>query len=153
MQRQSQSIRRGRCDLRPIPAQFLPDSCRPISVDFLLICFGQTFWTDWSVLWQGHPGGLLRNISALTQVWVKPQPAGKVAVLIINAQNATVNASVTLAELNVSASGVSVRDVWRKQELGQASGAVVAEVGPTDSQFLLLTPLSEKIKTDDEGKR
>ena len=94
--------------------------------------------------WAGHPGGLLRNISALTQaqIWVKPQPAGKVAVLIINAQNASMNASVTLAELNMSAPGVSVRDVWRKQELGQVSRVVEAEVGPTDSQFLLLTPLS-----------
>ena len=95
--------------------------------------------------WSGHPGALLRNISNNVQVWHKPQPNSTMAVLVINAQNSSVNATITLAELNMTGS-CAVRDVWRHQDLGQATTAVTTEVGPTGSQFLLLAPL----KTDDD---
>ena len=88
----------------------------------------------------GHPGTLLRNISNDVQIWHKPQPNSSVAVLVINAHTNSVNATVTLAELNMSES-CTVRDVWQHQDLGQATRTVSTLVGPTDSQFLLLAPL------------
>jgi alpha-galactosidase len=95
--------------------------------------------------WSGHPGTLLRNISNGVQIWHKPQPNGTMAVLVINALNSSVNATITLAELNMTgSSSCAVRDVWRHQDLGHAISAVSTEVGPTDSQFLLLAPLKTK---------
>ena len=99
--------------------------------------------------WSGHSGTLLRNISSDVQVWYKPQPNSTVAVLVINAQNNSINATVALAELNMTGS-CAVRDVWRHQDLGQATTAVSTEVGPTDSQFLLLAPLNRVLKSDDD---
>ena len=63
----------------------------------------------------------------------------------LNALNSSVNATITLAELNMTgSSSCAVRDVWRHQDLGHAISAVSTEVGPTDSQFLLLAPLKTK---------
>ena len=90
--------------------------------------------------WSGYPGTLLRNISNDVQIWHKPQPNSTMAVLVINARNSSVNATFTLAELNMTGP-CDVRDVWRHQDIGQATSAVSTEVGPTDSEFLLLTPL------------
>ena len=91
--------------------------------------------------WSGHPGTLLRNISNGVQIWHKPQPNSTMAVLVINAQNSRVNATITLAELNMTGP-CAVRDVWRHQDIGQATSVVSTEVGPTDSKFMLLTPLT-----------
>ena len=61
-------------------------------------------------------------------------------MLVINAQKKnSVNATVTLAELNITTGSCNVRDVWRHRDLGEATSTISIEVGPTDSQFLLLT--------------
>ena len=48
------------------------------------------------------------NSPTAVQVWAKPQPNGAVAVLFINSLSQTVNANVTLKELNITASSAKV---------------------------------------------
>lgn len=95
--------------------------------------------------WVGHPGTLLRNISSNgngAQLWHKPQPNSTIAVLVINSQSSTISTNITLAELNMTSSSCTIRNVWQRKDMGQATNAVSIEVAPLDSQFLLLSPLA-----------
>ena len=79
------------------------------------------------------------------QVWVKPQPKGALAVYIVNPATAgkAVAVSVDFGTLGLpkGTTAVAVRDVWSRQNIGDASGGVLkATVEPLDSAFLLLTP-------------
>eukprot|EP00937_MAST-01D_sp_MAST-1D-sp2_P005381 g5381.t1 len=75
------------------------------------------------------------------QVWAKPQPGGKAAVLIINNSPATVNVDVDLAQARVNATEAAVRDIWAHKDLASTEGGVYkAIVGAYDSAFVMLAP-------------
>jgi hypothetical protein len=81
---------------------------------------------------------------AAAQVWVKPQPAGKLAVYVVNPSPSgqAVTIKVDFATLGLSsAKAASVRDLWSRQDIGDTNGAqLTATVEPLDSAFMLLTP-------------
>ena len=76
------------------------------------------------------------------QVWVKPQPAGALAVYVVNSNPTGKAASITvpLAKLGLSVATVHVRDIWSRQDVGQAARALRVSVAPLDSAFLMLSP-------------
>jgi len=94
--------------------------------------------------WAGHPGTFLRNATSAVQVWVKPQPNNAMAILFINPLGTNITANVSLAELNMTAS-CSVRDVWQRRNVGQAVSVIATSIGPTDSQFLLISNCSSSM--------
>ena len=94
---------------------------------------GRKCWAVWRYPAQGYE----------VQTWVKPQPGGAMAVLMVNS-NTTAAAKVRLqlSALNMTAGKVRVRDIWAHSDNGTASGVLEAEVPPADSHFLLLRPAS-----------
>ena len=87
-----------------------------------------------------------KTTDAQIQVWAKPQPAGKLAVYVVNPSPSGKAAAVTVdfATLGLppTVTGASVRDVWSRQEVGPTAGASLKlTVEPLDSAFVLLTPL------------
>jgi hypothetical protein len=92
------------------------------------------------------------------QVWAKPQPGGKLAVLIVNVCDAEHCAAggelssltVPLLELyhkdlypsGPPAGGVTVRDLWAHADREEASTSIeVKDIAPHGGQMLLLTPM------------
>jgi alpha-galactosidase len=81
--------------------------------------------------WAGHPGALVHNWSCpaapqvsplgagCLQLWAKPLPGGKTAVLLLNTKSSPDNATVELAWLGLkrTAGAVTVRDVWQRRDL------------------------------------
>ena len=82
--------------------------------------------------------------AAAAQVWAKPQPAGRLAVYVVNPSptGGAAIVRVDLATLGLGAAKTaSVRDLWSRQDIGDTVGAqLTAKVEPLDSAFLLLTP-------------
>ena len=78
------------------------------------------------------------------QVWVKPQPAGTLAVYVVNPTPNGTDVAVDFVTLGLGAkvTGVSVRDLWARKDVGSAKGMLTARVPAMDSAFLLLTPQS-----------
>jgi hypothetical protein len=84
---------------------------------------------------------------AALQLWAKPQPKGAVAVHLINnhQSNTYTDVEVSLAEIGIEKSAIaaSARDIWARKSLPDVKGGVLKlTVGPRDSAFVLLTPLS-----------
>mmetsp|Transcript_42271 Transcript_42271/g.116922 ORF Transcript_42271/g.116922 Transcript_42271/m.116922 type:complete len:993 (-) Transcript_42271:2191-5169(-) len=119
-----------------------------------------------SQTWGGHPGWRLkgwtpdgssqigyrwRNLDSehvftanwplhVMQVWVKPLPQGRVAVLIINAdQDSEHTYSFKLTEINFRGP-VSVRDIWGRKDRGFATVNVEGVVPALSSDFIVLAP-------------
>ena len=88
--------------------------------------------------------------AAAAQVWVKPQPAGKMAIYIVNPSPTGQATSIKVDFATIGLGGAkaaSVRDIWSQQDIGVTDGAqLTANVEPLDSVFLLLTPSAPSIK-------
>lgn len=89
------------------------------------------------------------------QLWVKPQPGGAVAMLIINNTPQQQTPSVPLdaatllghattqhasAAATAAAGQWKVRGIWEREDVGMAAGTFSPQVPPYDSGFYLLTP-------------
>ena len=105
--------------------------------------------------WAGHPGRIVAEGGgggggAAWQAWAKPVSLsdGAQAVLVLNAGDAPVNASLPLARLNLSTTTpCGARDVWARADLADVDGSWdVRDLGPHDSRFVVLTPKT-KTKT------
>ena len=90
------------------------------------------------------PGGNTpHQLTDQVQLWAKPQPAGAMAVLVINsAVGSNVTAVVNFAELNMTDTRkVDARDIWARKDIATAvSGSITVDVPAQDSAFILLTP-------------
>ena len=87
------------------------------------------------------------------QVWAKPQPSGRVAVLVINSnQDSVRNATVELSKLNLTGT-VHVRSIWDHTDKGTVTDALTTgAIPPADSRFYLLSPsFWKKVKSKKEG--
>ena len=83
------------------------------------------------------------------QLWAKPQPAGAVAVLILNngaPGSANTTATFTLDEIRFEGTaGGSVLDIWADKTMPLAANArsfTSDAFGPHDSRFYLIKPSS-----------
>ena len=77
------------------------------------------------------------------QLWVKPQPSGAVAALVINNSPAPATVSIDFArDLGMQAAAqVRVRDIWERADMGVFASSFTGHVPPFDSGFHLFTPL------------
>merc|ERR1711865_251027 len=83
----------------------------------------------------------LGGVFGLGQVWAKPQPNGALAALLINHGSSSIqNHSITLRQLNLTASEYDVRDIWTQKNLGSISSELTMSAQPYDSAFVLLSP-------------
>ena len=75
------------------------------------------------------------------QIFIKPQPSGKVAVLFLNgaALNATASTfNITLSDVGLSGT-VAVRDIWKRADLAKVTGTFTTDaIAPHDSRFYVL---------------
>ena len=87
------------------------------------------------------------------QLWAKPQPAGRVAVLLINnspqAQHPSIalDAATLLGPTATAAAAAAakdsswrVRNIWEREDVGGFTGSFTPAVPAYDSGFYLLTP-------------
>ena len=59
------------------------------------------------------PGGGAAGGVETLQMWAKPMPSKAMAVLVINTVDAVPqDVDISLADLNITASSASVRDIW-----------------------------------------
>ena len=79
----------------------------------------------------------------LGQVWCKAQPAGAVAVWVLNnSPHSELAYSVALSELELREGSLfMVRDIWAGASLAPVSERLHGSVAPMDSHLLLLSPL------------
>eukprot|EP01047_Picozoa_sp_COSAG01_P090103 COSAG01_NODE_22026_length_875_cov_1.096649_2_plen_204_part_00 len=77
-------------------------------------------------------------------LWAKPQPKGAVAVFLLNNHPTSryANVEVRLTEVGMKAGQeATVRDVWRREDVGSSvDGIVKLTVPARDSALVLLTP-------------
>eukprot|EP00756_Hemistasia_phaeocysticola_P016784 Hpha_TRINITY_DN15497_c2_g9::TRINITY_DN15497_c2_g9_i1::g.176301::m.176301/K07407/E3.2.1.22B, galA, rafA; alpha-galactosidase len=83
--------------------------------------------------WAGHPGRQVSQVAGDVEVWAKPLPGGKLAVLMLNPQGNTISAAINLSEVGWNATQAYTRDLW------------------TQSQATVHTSLSAKLDTHDSA--
>jgi len=83
-------------------------------------------------------GDRLRGSEGTSQVWVRPLANGDKAVVLYNSGNAKtpLHINVTWAELGLSATNHTVRDLWQRKSLGSMSGGYSTSIGPHDVSFI-----------------
>lgn len=79
------------------------------------------------------------------QLWAKAQPAGAVALALLNRASrggAAANVTLQLSELKElgGRKKVKVRDLWARRDLAPAEGSLELEAPAGDARMLLLTP-------------
>lgn len=88
---------------------------------------------------QGGVSAAPLNASAEHAVWVATGPDGSYAVGLFNRGASTATITVPWSSLGFSGSA-SVRDLWRRTEVGSFSGAFSAELRPHASMLVRVTP-------------
>jgi alpha-galactosidase len=85
-----------------------------------------------------HTQGVrLRRNSGL-EVWAKPLSSGETAVLLLNRADQSADVRVNWSDLGLLEQGVSVRDLWRKQDLGLFEAGFTAKAIPPHGSVMLL---------------
>ena len=90
------------------------------------------------------------------QLWAKPLPGGKVAVLVLNLLTSAEHIDLPLADIpGAGASSCKVRDVWKKKDLPAAKGVLSLRLRGHQSLFMVLDCATETkgLKTDDNVSR
>lgn len=87
------------------------------------------------------------TLAASYQYFYKPLDyAGtSVAVLLINADSASQDLKLTLADVPGISGSCSIRDIWAHEDLGRREADLTVTVGPHDSAFLKLTDCTAAI--------
>mmetsp|Transcript_27285 Transcript_27285/g.59257 ORF Transcript_27285/g.59257 Transcript_27285/m.59257 type:complete len:281 (+) Transcript_27285:1-843(+) len=116
--------------------------------------------------WAGHPGRLVASSShnftagvahgarcpcctdpskcesydfPTWQVWVKPQPGGFMAALVINISEEPQDVTVSLKTLGLTTEAAEVRDLWQG-DVRQVSDNLTTHLAPHDCYFVMLRP-------------
>ncbi|MDP8998489.1 MAG: alpha-galactosidase [Myxococcota bacterium] len=87
----------------------------------------------------GIQGRKIRDDGA-EEVWAKPLTGGAMAVVLLNRGDAAVRIRFGWTELGWPTRPVSVRDLWREQDLGSFRDAFSAEVAAHGVVMMRLTP-------------
>jgi hypothetical protein len=77
------------------------------------------------------------------QLWAKPLPSGKVAVLVVNLSRGTEDFNLPLSDVPWLTCGASckVRDVWQQKDLTPQKDFVEMTLREHQSGFFILSPL------------
>ena len=95
-------------------------------------------------LFDGSEEHIVRDTLKVSwQVWAKNLTGGKVATLLVNAEDFAQDVSVTLEELSILTGSAKVRDVWNHEDLPNVNGTILAkDLAPYDSVFYVLDPVA-----------
>ncbi len=85
-----------------------------------------------------HTQGVRVRRNAGAEVWAKNLSSGSIAVLLLNRNDQSADVRVNWSDLGLLEKGVSVRDLWRKQELGTFDTGFTAQAVPAHSSVMLL---------------
>ena len=90
--------------------------------------------------WQGLPGTLYKTLKNDTvEVWSKPLPANKVAVMVVNTGDTDASFSLSIADdVPGKPDGSTARDVWGHKDLSIEGGHIPLSLPSHDSSFLVL---------------
>ena len=80
------------------------------------------------------------------QLWAKPLPGGKVAVLVVNLNLGTEEFKLPLSDVPWLTCGTSceVRDVWQQKDLAPQKDFVKMTLREHQSGFFILSPSAEQ---------
>ena len=83
-----------------------------------------------------------KDVATDSQLWAKPLSKGAAAALFINGGDSSASISIHLKELNMTATGATVQDVWTGAVLGKTTDGsfMTPMINGTDSAFLIFTP-------------
>jgi hypothetical protein len=102
--------------------------------------------------WAGSPGALHKTLqNGTVEVWIKPLPAHKIAVLVLNAGLADTVVHLSLED-DVPGSPRAARDVWDHKDLSVPSSLVIPLVLPVHDSALLVLSQQQQLgmmKMDD----
>jgi hypothetical protein len=85
-----------------------------------------------------HTQGVRVRRSASTEVWAKHLLSGGIAVLLLNRADQSADVHVNWADLGLLEKGVSVRDLWKRQDLGLFDTGFSAQAIPAHGSVMLL---------------
>jgi alpha-galactosidase len=88
----------------------------------------------------GMQGRKVRD-DGVKEVWMKPLSDGSRAVILFNRGNEAGDIAVAWEEIGLApAAKATVRDLWKKAEVGTKAGKFQAEVQPHDVVMVRITP-------------
>lgn len=101
--------------------------------------------------WSGSPGMLYKTLQNNTvEIWAKPLPGQKVAILVLNARTAQTTVTVSVAEdVPGQPKGTMMRDVWNHKDVAIVGGEIPLTLNAHDSTFAILEQ-TISLKADDE---
>ena len=90
--------------------------------------------------WSGSPGMLYKTLQNNTvEIWAKPLPGQKVAILVLNARTAQTTVTVSVAEdVPGQPKGTMMRDVWNHKDVAIVGGEIPLTLNAHDSTFAIL---------------
>ncbi len=87
---------------------------------------------------QAHTQGVRVRRNSGSEIWAKPLSSGGVAVLLLNRADQSADVRVNWSDLGLLEKGVSVRDLWKKQDLGVFDTSFTAKAIPAHGSVMLL---------------
>jgi Alpha galactosidase C-terminal beta sandwich domain/Alpha galactosidase A len=85
-----------------------------------------------------HTQGVRVRRNSGAEVWAKPLSSGGIAVLLLNRADQSADVRVNWSDLGLLEKGASVRDLWRRQDLGLFDAGFSAQAIPAHGSVLLL---------------
>jgi alpha-galactosidase len=84
-----------------------------------------------------HTQGVRVRRQETSEVWAKPLEDGSIAVLLLNRADQATDLHVSWSDLGLLETGVSVRDLWRRQDLGAFDEGFTAQAVPAHGSVML----------------
>ena len=90
--------------------------------------------------WAGSPGMLYKTLQNNTvEIWAKPLPEHKVAILVLNAGTANTTVTVSVAaDVPGQPKGTTMRDVWNHKDVTIVGGEIPLRLNVHDSMMAVL---------------
>ena len=84
-----------------------------------------------------HTQGVRVRRHQTSEVWAKPLLDGSIAVLLLNRADQAADLQVNWSDLGLLETGVNVRDLWRRQDLGVFDAGFTAQSIPAHGSVML----------------
>lgn len=102
--------------------------------------------------WAGHPGTLIRSWQSTgdtlgIQLWSKPLPNGKVAVLVLNTMDTQQTMTIRCSDVPgqpCCKTDCAVRDVWAQEDIGDKKDLAIT-LATHQTAYYVLTPSEEVV--------
>jgi len=107
---------------------------------------------DWLGV-QGHRVSSTPGPAGTLDVYAGPLGGGDIAVVLFNRDSSVQSITAAFVDIGLAVTDtVRVRDVWKKENIGTASGNITAMVNSHGAAFFRLTPIHSQEQRDREGR-